>query len=60
MDWFKAKEEEIVNKDVTSTKKFQLMQSLLASGFNEVLNQICIVSRPRAEVMKMLWNKQIG
>ena len=58
MNWFEEKDKEIQRKNIKESKKFHFRQSLIASGFNEIINQICSISRARSEILKMLWNRQ--
>lgn len=58
MDWFRTKEREIEQKECALSRKFHLKQSLIAAGFHEILTQVSNISRPRSDILKMLWNKQ--
>ena len=58
MSWFSLKESEINKKNCSLSKKFHFQQTLIAAGFHELLTQINNISRPRSEILKMLWNKQ--
>ena len=58
MEWFNYKEKEIERKNCPISKKFHLRQTLISAGFHEVLLQVANISRPRSEILKMLWNRQ--
>lgn len=41
-------------------KKFQDKQTLIAAGFTEMASQVGRISKNRAEILKMLWNRENG
>ena len=58
LSWFEEKDKEIERKNLPSSKKFHFRQSLIASAFNEMITQICSISKSRSDILKMLWNRQ--
>lgn len=39
-------------------RKFDHKQTLIAAGFNEMVGQVAKTSKNRAEILKMLWNRE--
>lgn len=56
--WFEGQFEAIEKGNSGAAKKFQDKQTLIAAGFTEMTAQVAKVSKNRAEILKMLWNRE--
>ena len=58
MEWFEERLKEIDGKSQSAAKKFHEKQNIIATAFNEMLIQLSKLSKPRSEILKLVWNKQ--
>jgi hypothetical protein len=58
MVWFTKKQKEIISNPGDPIKKFNRTQTLLTSALNELLMQLACVSKPRTDLIRMIWNIQ--
>lgn len=56
--WFETQYQAIEKSNEAVTKKFENKQTLIAAGFNEMVGQVAKTSKNRAEILKMLWNRE--
>lgn len=56
--WFEGQYQQIDSSHNNSIKKFQDKQTLIAAGFLEMTGQVSKITKNRAELLKMLWNRE--
>ena len=55
--WFEGQFQDIENGNAPPTQKFHNKQTLIAAGFTEMTGQVAKITKNRAEIIKMLWNR---
>lgn len=58
--WFETQYQNIEKSEDSLVKKFHDKQTLIAAGFTEMACQVARISKNRAEILKMLWNRENG
>jgi predicted transcriptional regulator len=58
MNWLVKNLKEIGDGNATAAEKFNQSQTIIATAFNEIVTQIATISKPRADILRMLWNRQ--
>jgi hypothetical protein len=58
--WFEGQFQVIEESPDPATKKFQDKQTIIAAGFTEMTAQIAKITKNRAELLRMLWNRELS
>jgi hypothetical protein len=56
--WFEAQMQAVDRSPDPFARKFENKQTLIAAGFTEMVGQVGKTSKNRAEILKMLWNRE--